>query len=64
MFTGLDVSLVRERNEWLLRKVQADRLGERQRANRGSRPGWRQTVGALMARGFAGPPACQVRRQG
>jgi hypothetical protein len=53
MFTGLDVSLVRERNAGLLRELSANRLGERPRASRGRRPDKRRTIGAPMLRGFA-----------
>lgn len=56
MFTSLDVPLVRERNAGLLREVKAERLGQRPRADRGRRPGWRRTVSTLMARGFATLP--------
>lgn len=35
MFTSIEISLVRERNERLLREIDADRLGRRPRATRG-----------------------------
>ncbi len=53
VFTGLDVSLVRERNAGLLREVQGDRLGARPRQDRWRSSGPRRTIGTPPPRGFA-----------
>jgi hypothetical protein len=53
VFTGLDVSLVRERNAGLLREVQSDRLGEGPRQDRWRSLGPRRPIGAPLPRGFA-----------
>ena len=67
MFTSLDLSLVRERNERLLREVDAQRPRTRLRANRDreTRPGGsRRTIAAFLPRGFASTLARSGRTGG
>lgn len=55
MTTSIDVSLVRERNERMLREVNANRLEKRLRANREPRFGWWRTIGTYLTQTFALP---------
>ena len=67
MFTSLDLSLVRERNERMLRQVDAQRLGARLRANGGreTRPGGsRRTTAAFLPRWSASTLARSGRTGG
>lgn len=48
MFTEIDISLTRERNERLHREVRADRLEKRLRTNGERGSGLRRAVGSLM----------------
>lgn len=53
MFTSIEVSLVRERNERLRREVDTDRIGGSLRAGRGSWTGSHRTARDSWPRRFA-----------
>lgn len=55
MLADMELSMVRDRNERMLREVRIERLRGRLRASSGDRPGDRHTFGALLSRGLALP---------